>query len=385
LTKITINEGFIFGNMFIMSRGGEGMLKRIVQACFLITGGTLGILLIPQLLKVINFADIPIISNSYAAAIIGAIIFYLITFWAVDYVLEFIKWAEDSLVKIPVTDVIFGSLGLIFGLLVAFLIGFALNAIQVPILNAVAPILLTLLFGYLGFQVGFKKRDELLNLFGSRGKKKSGEEDADKTEGQSLKILDTSVIIDGRVADICQTGFLEGTIVIPRFVLEELQHIADSSDVLKRNRGRRGLDILNRIQKELAIKVEIYEGDFDEIQEVDSKLVKLAKITNGMLVTNDFNLNKVCELQNVSVLNINDLANAVKPVVLPGEELSVQVIKDGKEYHQGVAYLDDGTMIVVEEGREYIGKRIDVLVTSVLQTSAGRMIFAKPKLLEKAL
>lgn len=385
MTKITINEGFIFGNMFIMSRGGEGMLKRIVQACFLITGGTLGILLIPQLLKVINFADIPIISNSYAAAIIGAIIFYLITFWAVDYVLEFIKWAEDSLVKIPVTDVIFGSLGLIFGLLVAFLIGFALNAIQVPILNAVAPILLTLLFGYLGFQVGFKKRDELLNLFGSRGKKKSGEEDADKTEGQSLKILDTSVIIDGRVADICQTGFLEGTIVIPRFVLEELQHIADSSDVLKRNRGRRGLDILNRIQKELAIKVEIYEGDFDEIQEVDSKLVKLAKITNGMLVTNDFNLNKVCELQNVSVLNINDLANAVKPVVLPGEELSVQVIKDGKEYHQGVAYLDDGTMIVVEEGREYIGKRIDVLVTSVLQTSAGRMIFAKPKLLEKAL
>jgi uncharacterized protein YacL len=367
-----------------MSRGGEGMLKRIVQACFLITGGTLGILLLPQMLIVLNIADIPIISNSYVTAILGAIIFYLITFWAVDYVLEFIKWAEDSLVKIPVTDVIFGSIGLIFGLLVAFLIGFALNAVQVPILNAVAPILLTLLFGYLGFQVGFKKRDELLNLF-SKNKKKSEEEESDPEENHPLKILDTSVIIDGRVADICQTGFLEGTIVIPHFVLEELQHIADSSDVLKRNRGRRGLDILNRIQKELAIKVEIYEGDFEDIQEVDSKLVKLAKITNGILVTNDFNLNKVCELQNVSVLNINDLANAVKPVVLPGEELHVQVIKDGKEYHQGVAYLDDGTMIVVEEGREYIGKRIEVLVTSVLQTSAGRMIFAKPKLLEKAL
>jgi uncharacterized protein YacL len=193
------------------------------------------------------------------------------------------------------------------------------------------------------------------------------------------------VIIDGRVADICQTGFLEGTIVIPRFVLEELQHIADSSDALKRNRGRRGLDILNRIQKELAVKVEIHEVDFDEVSEVDSKLVKLAKLTNGYVVTNDFNLNKVCELQNVGVLNINDLANAVKPVVLPGEEMNVQVIKDGKEYHQGVAYLDDGTMIVVEDGREFIGKRIDVLVTSVLQTSAGRMIFAKPKLLEKAL
>jgi uncharacterized protein YacL len=363
------------------------MLKRIVQACFLIIGGTLGILLIPELLTIMNMKDIPVVSNSYVTGILGAIIFYLITFWAVDYTIEFIRWAEDSLVRIPVTDVLFGSVGLIFGLLVAFLIGFALNAVQVPILNAVAPILLTLLFGYLGFQVGFKKRDELLSLFTRRdGKKKSGDEESEKTEKlQRWKILDTSVIIDGRVADICQTGFLEGTIVIPQFVLEELQHIADSSDVLKRNRGRRGLDILNRIQKELAIKVEIYEGDFEEIQEVDSKLVKLAKLTNGILVTNDFNLNKVCELQNVTVLNINDLANAVKPVVLPGEELTVQVIKDGKEYHQGVAYLDDGTMIVVEEGREYIGKRIEVLVTSVLQTSAGRMIFAKPKLLEKAL
>jgi uncharacterized protein YacL len=368
-----------------MSRGGEGMLKRIVQACFLIIGGTLGILLLPGLFHILHMSDISLLNNSYVTAIIGAIIFYLITFWAVDYVFNFIKWAEDSLVRVPVTDVLFGSVGLIFGLLVAFLIGFALNAVRVPILNAVAPILLTLLFGYLGFQVGFKKRDELLSLFSKGSSKKKAADEEEKTPRQSLKILDTSVIIDGRVADICQTGFLEGTIVIPQFVLEELQHIADSSDVLKRNRGRRGLDILNRIQKELAVKVEIYEGDFEEIQEVDSKLVKLAKLTNGILVTNDFNLNKVCELQNVSVLNINDLANAVKPVVLPGEELTVQVIKDGKEYHQGVAYLDDGTMIVVEEGREYIGKRIDVLVTSVLQTSAGRMIFAKPKLLEKAL
>jgi uncharacterized protein YacL len=372
--------------MFIMNRGGEGMLKRIVQACFLIIGGTLGILLLPELFKLLHISDIPLINNAYVTAILGAIIFYLITFWAVDYVFNFIKWTEDSLVKIPVTDVLFGSVGLIFGLLVAFLISFALNAVQVPILNTVAPILLTLLFGYLGFKVGFTKRDELLGIFGNRSnKKKSGEDEAEIEVKHPLKILDTSVIIDGRVADICQTGFLEGTIVIPQFVLEELQHIADSSDVLKRNRGRRGLDILNRIQKELAIKVEIYEGDFEEISEVDSKLVKLAKITNGILVTNDFNLNKVCELQNVAVLNINDLANAVKPVVLPGEELTVQVIKDGKEYHQGVAYLDDGTMIVVEEGREYIGKRIEVLVTSVLQTSAGRMIFAKPKLLEKAL
>ncbi|WP_370294865.1 PIN/TRAM domain-containing protein [Rossellomorea marisflavi] len=362
------------------------MLKRIVQACFLIVGGTLGILLIPELLSVINMADISLINNAYMTAILGAIIFYIISFWAVEYVVNFVKWFEDSLVKAPVTDLLFGSLGLIIGLIVAYLLGIAVNQLELPILNAVVPVLLTLLLGYLGFQVGFKKRDEMVGLFGNqRSKKKDSEEDDEANAVKTLKILDTSVIIDGRIADICQTGFLEGIIVIPQFVLEELQHIADSSDVLKRNRGRRGLDILNRIQKELPVEVQIYEGDFEEIQEVDSKLVKLAKLTNGIVVTNDFNLNKVCDLQGVQVLNINDLANAVKPVVLPGEELKVQVIKDGKEHNQGIAYLDDGTMIVVEEGRNYIGKYIDVLVTSVLQTSAGRMIFAKPKQLEKAL
>ncbi|WP_044340503.1 PIN/TRAM domain-containing protein [Rossellomorea aquimaris] len=363
------------------------MLKRIVQACFLIVGGTLGIFLLPELFTVINLSDIPLINNPYMTAIFGAIIFYILTFWAVEYVVNFVKWFEDSLVKAPVTDLLFGSLGLIIGLFVAYLFGIPFNQMEIPIVNTVVPILLTLLLGYLGFQVGFKKRDELVSLFGTsnRGKKKGTDEDSDEPGVKTLKILDTSVIIDGRIADICQTGFLEGIVVIPQFVLEELQHIADSSDVLKRNRGRRGLDILNRIQKELPVEVQIYEGDFEEIQEVDSKLVKLAKLTNGIVVTNDFNLNKVCDLQGVQVLNINDLANAVKPVVLPGEELKVQVIKDGKEHNQGIAYLDDGTMIVVEEGRNYIGKYIDVLVTSVLQTSAGRMIFAKPKQLEKAL
>ncbi|WP_110925979.1 PIN/TRAM domain-containing protein [Bacillus massiliglaciei] len=363
------------------------MLKRIIQACFLIVGGTLGIFLIPELLILLHAEDMALINNPYVSVLLGAIIFYFITFWAVDYVVHFMKWLEEQIVRIPITDIIFGSLGLLVGLLAAFLIGSAFNTVNIPILNTVVPLLLTILFGYLGFQVGFKKRDELLNLFTKGSKKKSTDQedtDAEGTESR-MKILDTSVIIDGRIADICQTGFLEGTIVIPQFVLNELQHIADSSDALKRNRGRRGLDILNRIQKELAVKVEMYEGDFEDIQEVDSKLVKLAKISGGMVVTNDFNLNKVCEFQNVAVLNINDLANAVKPVVLPGEEMNVLVIKDGKEQNQGVAYLDDGTMIVVEGGREYIGKRIDVLVTSVLQTSAGRMIFAKPKLLEKAL
>lgn len=363
------------------------MLKRIIQACFLIVGGTLGIFLIPELLYLLNASDVVILNNPYVSVLLGAIIFYLITFWLVDYVVNFMRWLEEQLVKLPITDIIFGSLGLLVGLVVAFLIGSAFNTIRVPILNTVVPIILTLLFGYLGFQVGFKKRDELLSLFLKTSKRKSAQNDDSDEDGKNhkLKILDTSVIIDGRIADICQTGFLEGTIVIPQFVLNELQHIADSSDALKRNRGRRGLDILNRIQKDLPIKVEMYEGDFEDIQEVDSKLVKLAKISGGIVVTNDFNLNKVCEFQKVAVLNINDLANAVKPVVLPGEEMSVQVIKDGKEHNQGVAYLDDGTMIVVEGGRDYIGKRLDVVVTSVLQTSAGRMIFAKPKQLEKAL
>lgn len=372
-----------------MIKGGDGVLKRFVQLFFIITGGTLGIFLIPELIELLSLKDIALLDKSYIHAPLGAILFFVITFWLVDYVVGFIRRIEESLVKAPVTDVLFGSLGLILGLIVAYLVGTFLGKIQLQVVSTVLPIFLSILLGYLGFQVGFKKRDELVNVFSIPtriGKKKGSEEEQENNQSlQSLKILDTSVIIDGRIADICQTGFLDGTIVIPRFVLEELQHIADSSDVLKRNRGRRGLDILNRIQKELSMKVEIYEGDFEDIQEVDSKLVKLAKVTSGLVVTNDFNLNKVCELQNVGVLNINDLANAVKPIVLPGEEMNVLVIKDGKEHNQGIAYLDDGTMIVVEKGRNYIGKQIDVLVTSVLQTSAGRMIFAKPKLLEKAL
>jgi len=365
------------------------MLKRIVQLFFVLVGGTLGFIFIPDLLRLLNIGELPAwIVSSYAGVVYGAIIFYLATFWLADYIVGLMKLLEESIVKAPVTDVLFGTLGLVFGLIVAFLIGIPLNTIPIPVVSSVLPIFITFFLGYFGFQIGFKKRDELINLFSitnKLGKDKKKESDGLTRDSTILKLLDTSVIIDGRIADICKTGFLEGTLVIPGFVLEELQHIADSSDVLKRNRGRRGLDILNKIQKELPVKVEIYEGDFEEIQEVDSKLVKLAKVVGGAVVTNDFNLNKVCELQGVAVLNINDLANAVKPVVLPGEELNIQVIKDGKEHNQGVAYLDDGTMIVVEGGRDYIGKHIDVIVTSVLQTSAGRMIFAKPKLLEKAL
>ncbi len=365
------------------------MLRKIVHVFFIITGGTLGFLYLPTIIQLLNITDINWFTSPYFGLVLGAIIFSILTYLLADYVVGFLKWVEEGLIKIPVVDLFFGTIGLILGLFVAYLINIPIKDIGLKIVSEIIPLFLTIIIGYLGFQVGFRRREEFMNILLISRKDKSRKQslDGEKEDKYELKpkILDTSVIIDGRIADICQTNFLEGTIVIPQFILEELQHIADSSDVLKRNRGRRGLDILNRIQKELKIKVEIYEGDFEEIQEVDSKLVKLAKLINGIVVTNDFNLNKVCDFQGVSVLNINDLANAVKPVVLPGEELVVQVIKDGKEQRQGIAYLDDGTMIVVEDGRDYIGKTIEVLITSVLQTSAGRMIFAKPKLLEKAL
>jgi uncharacterized protein YacL len=253
--------------------------------------------------------------------------------------------------------------------------------LPIPIVGKYIPGVISIILGYLGINVAIRKRDELFNLF-TMFPWINKERHKDKAVNIcQYKILDTSVIIDGRIADICKSGFIEGTLLIPGFVLEELQHIADSSDLLKRNRGRRGLDILNRIQKELGMYVQIDNRDFDEISEVDSKLVKLGQVLKAKIITNDYNLNKVAELQGVPVLNINELANAVKPVVLPGEEMVVHVVKDGKEFGQGVAYLDDGTMIVVDGGKRHIGETIGVLVTSVLQTAAGRMIFAKPKAL----
>ncbi|TFB14753.1 PIN/TRAM domain-containing protein [Filobacillus milosensis] len=362
------------------------MLNKILQLLFIIAGGTIGYLYFPDLLEVWDVGG-PAWLFPYLGMTLGAIILFIISYWLVDYIVGFLKIIEEKLVKAPVGDLLFGSLGLIVGLIIAFLVNIYLQDMNIPVVSDVLPVFVTVILGYLGFQVGFKRRNEFISLISvPRKEGKARDEKGGDGDDSAIKpkILDTSVIIDGRIADICDTKFLEGTVIIPHFVLEELQHIADSSDVLKRNRGRRGLDILNRLQKESLVEVQIYEGDFEEISEVDSKLVKLTKLLDGVLVTNDYNLNKVSEFQNVTVLNINDLANAVKPIVLPGEEMDVQVIKAGKEEKQGVAYLDDGTMIVVEDGKNYIGDTIDVIVTSVLQTSAGRMIFAKPKALEKA-
>jgi uncharacterized protein YacL len=270
------------------------------------------------------------------------------------------------------------SLGKIIGGLVGLVIGvFFANLLLLPLRRVIADVsvvsfALYALLGYVGLLIGIR-RGEGLTLAGIfrmvRG----------QTSDEHVKILDTSVIIDGRIADVCDAGFLDGVFLVPQFILQELQHIADSPDSLKRARGRRGLDILHRIQKMAHVTVRITDEDFPKIREVDAKLVALARTHDAKVVTNDFNLNKVAELQGVMVLNINELANALKPVVLPGEALKVFVIKEGKEYNQGVAYLDDGTMVVVENGRKLIGKNAEVSVTSVLQTTAGRMIFSKPR------
>jgi len=314
---------------------------------------------------------------------IGGIIFYLISSWLINLGRESTTKVERMLQRIPTSEMLVGAVGLIIGLIIAYLISSGpIKLIPFAWLGTLLSILIYMLLGYLGISVATKKREDLLGLFLPWRKLVQRDKDKLTTKTENVvqpKILDTSVIIDGRIADICKTGFVEGPLIIPAFVLEELRHIADSSDALKRNRGRRGLDILNKIQKELDINVEIIEKDFEELSEVDTKLLKLAQFINGKVITNDYNLNKVAEFQRVPVLNINELANAVKPVVLPGEEMVVQVIKDGKEFGQGVAYLDDGTMIVVDGGKRFIGETIEVVVTSVLQTAAGRMIFVKPK------
>jgi uncharacterized protein YacL len=272
---------------------------------------------------------------------------------------------EQAINKIPLKNIFGGVVGMIVGLLIAFLLAYGLSFVSnIMEKQQVVPWIYALLTGVLG-----AKKIEEFNILVS----------GQANEGHDVRILDTSVIIDGRIADICDAGFIQGTLMVPRFVLEELQYIADSSDSIKRSRGRRGLDVLNRMQKSSGINIEVSEHDFPKIKAVDAKLVALAKKLCGNIVTNDFNLNKVAELQGVRILNVNQLANAMKPVVLPGEMMTVKIIKDGKEPGQGVAYLDDGTMIIVDNAQRQQGDSVVVTVTSVLQTTAGRMIFSEFK------
>lgn len=303
----------------------------------------------------------------YALALVGALLGLLFT---PHLTTRPFFWLRGKVGQVPVQTLVAALVGFVIGLIISALLALPLSVLPPP-LGEVLPFVAVVLFSYLGTMVMVTREKEIFGTLGIRLTREKQE----RKEEQVL--LDTSVIIDGRIADISQTGFISGTILIPRFVLNELQHIADSPDALRRNRGRRGLDILNKLQKESRVPIRILERDFKDVRDVDDKLVRLAKDLDCPIVTNDYNLNRVAELQGIVVLNINELANAVKAIVLPGETITVHIIQEGKELGQGVGYLDDGTMVVVEDGRRHIDQTVEVNVTRTLQTVAGRMIFAQ--------
>jgi len=360
------------------------MLKKFVYGGIALLFAVIGVLLVVTLLRPWIQMAFPqgyvptAIGVGVTLAILGALL-------APKLVSGLEKSTEKLLMRLTnmsTADIVGCVLGLIAGLVIASLIGSIVTRI-----NLVGPylaIICLILLGYIGLMVGYHKSLDIWQIFshekGEKTEKEKRERTKDKARGGiPPKILDTSVIIDGRIADIYSTGFVEGDLVVAGFVLEELRHIADSGDSLKRNRGRGGLDVLNRLRADFSDHIVITEKDYPQLSEVDTKLLKLAQDLKGVVLTNDFNLNKVAQLQGVKVLNINELSNAVKPIVLPGEEMAVHIIKDGKEAGQGVAYLDDGTMIVVENGKRYMNRHIPVVVTSILQTAAGRMVFVRPK------
>lgn len=322
-------------------------------------------------------------------ALLAAIIAFLITPYitVIPY-----RWVRDQIHGAAASDLVAAAIGLTIGLIISALLAIPLDNLP-DSLGRIMPFVGAVVFGYLGVTVAVLRKNDIAHLFQTsifarRNRDRDRDEDRNKERDKDRTtpiapvtqiLLDTSAIIDGRIADISQTGFIAASLIVPRFVLNELQHIADSADTMRRNRGRRGLDMLNRLQKDTSVPVEIIDADVEGVAEVDSKLVKMARTLHCPIITNDFNLNRVAELQGVKVLNINELANAVKPVLLPGEDIQIKIMQDGKELGQGVGYLDDGTMIVVEGGRQYMNTAIEVTVTRVLQTVAGRMIFAHPK------
>jgi len=308
-------------------------------------------------------------------AAVGALIGLVATPWLTTRPVGALR---DRIRQMPAQQLIAGTLGLTLGLGVALLVSFPLSLLPEPY-RYILPLIGAILFSYLGIAVTTMRQRDIANALDGRLFFRGGEAAGAAAREERSVLLDTSVIIDGRIADVGRTGFITGTMLVPRFVLNELQHIADSSDMLRRNRGRRGLDILNKLQKDSLTPVRITDMDVEEVHEVDEKLIILAKQLSCPILTNDYNLNRVAELQGVPVLNINELANAVKAVFLPGETLRIKIIQEGKETGQGVAYLDDGTMVVVEDGRRYMSQTLSVMVTKVLQTAAGRMIFARPE------
>ncbi len=366
------------------------MLARIVGALAAIAI-VVGIFLLDATL---NATSLPwLLAIVAVSAIIAFIISPYIT--VIPYI-----WLRDKIRGAAASDLVAAAVGLMIGLIISALLAIPLSFLPFE-LGRIFPFLGAVIFGYIGVAAAVLRKNDIAHLFQSamtrrardreeergerseRGRGKNREHEKEPTSTPPMPVmpilLDTSTIIDGRIADISQTGFITGTLTVPHFVLNELQRIADSADTMRRNRGRRGLEILNRLQKDATVPIEIIDGDIEGIADVDGKLVQMAREKHCPIITNDFNLNRVAELQGVKVLNINELANAIKPVLLPGEDIHIKIMQDGKELGQGVGYLDDGTMIVVEGGRQYMNTTVEVTVTRVLQTVAGRMIFAHPK------
>ena len=365
----------------------NSMRKRLIKIVFAILGIGIGYSFFPWAWRLANFNQ-PWLVNPIMNMFLGLVIMSFLGLLLFNPLEALIKKIESGLLHQKPEVLITEGISMIVGLVIAALISTLFSHSQLFFFNTILPVVLMIIFGYLGFIVGKMRFSDLPKLFALKKKAESEvvkttpeEEVLERKVGENFyryKLLDTNILIDGRIYDLAKTGFLEGTLIVPNFVLYELQYIADSGDSIKRVRGRRGLDILNKLRTEKLVPVEMYEGDFEDIQEVDTKLIKLAKLLDAEIITNDYNLNKVSEFQNVRVLNVNALAKSLKPRVIPGEKLNVMVIKNGTERQQGVAYLDDGTMIVVEDGRYFMNKTIEVEVTSAIQTDAGRMIFAKP-------
>jgi uncharacterized protein YacL len=346
-------------------------MNRVMKFSFAIVGAITGVTLTRIFLEPkITETSLIVVLYVISAVLIG-LVFYGSGIKIIDVVMDSFDRVDTGLRSMTANDLVVSAGGLIFGLIIANLICIPINKME--IVGTPIAVIINVLCAGLGIGLGQVKKNEFFS--DAFGKKKDG-----IIHGAAQpKVLDTSVIIDGRIVDICRSGFVDGELIVPSFVLEELRHIADSADTIKRNRGRRGLDVLNMLQKELKLPIRIENADIAADAEVDSELLKLTGKLGGKVLTIDYNLSKVADFQKVPVLNINDLANALKPIALPGEDMVVQVIKDGKENGQGVGYLDDGTMIVIEGGRRHIGESLNVTVTSTLQTAAGRMVFAKPK------
>lgn len=354
-------------------------LSKLIGLAIVLVFGSIGYNFLPDLF-IYLLPQFTLTHTSIFNLIVGSVIGFFASLLLSKPIERAIQRLQEYVSTLNASYILFGTIGAIIGLVLAWLISLFLIAFNLPVFRDVLPLIIMFLFAYIGFGIFSSRREEIRRLFMPRPDEQENKDVLERKEGDNFrkyKILDTSVIIDGRILDVIRSGFLEGVFIISFYVLKELQHIADSSDSLKRVRGRRGLDILNALQKEEGVTVKMDESEIPESEEVDMKLVHLAKQLDGVVVTNDFNLNKVAEFQNVPVLNINELANTVKPVVIPGETMRVLIVKEGTERSQGVAYLDDGTMVVVEEGKHHLNEQHDVIVTSSLQTNAGRMIFAK--------